>query len=419
LLKLKKIVRYSYDNSPFYHDLFKTNNIKPGDIKNFKDLSKIPLTSSNDLFDYKRFFTVPETDFLKIFSSSGTTGPAKRIFFTKKDLENQILNMATGMSMLYNITKKDVLRITYDHGYGVDDWGVRYCLERAVETIGAMPIITSTRLPAEKELELLKKYNVSIIMGTPSYINSLTHDLEQLIDPRKLKIKKILLGTEPLPSKLREKLEKKWGADIYEGYGLTELCTSVAGECREKNGMHISAGDFYTEIIDPKTGELVEDGELGELVFTTLEREGMPLIRYRTHDLGFFIVDKCPCGLPFKRIKIKGRTDKMITIGSGDNIYPEAFERVLFSIPSLIDYQIVLERKDDKDMITVIVETSKKDNQIKQEVIEKILALPEIENGVNKSKTIYRPEVKIVKPHTIDHKGVKAKKIIDNRDLYD
>lgn len=419
LLKIKKFLKYSYDNSPYYHDLFNRQGIKPSDIKSLKDISKIPPTSSNDILDAKKFFAVDESKFVKIFSSSGTTGLAKRIFFTKKDLDNQISNMATGMSMLYKITKNDVVRITYDHGYGADDWGVRYCLERAIMRIGAMPVITSTRLPAEKELDLLKNYKVSVIMGTPSYLNSLTYDLEKLINLSTLKIKSILVGTEPLPSKIRQKLEKTWNTDVYQGYGMTEMGTSVAGECGQKNGMHITENAFHAEIIDPKTGKVLEDGEIGEVVLTTLARDGMPLIRYRTHDLGILLADECECGLPFKRIKIKGRTDKMVTIGSGDNIYPEAFDKVLFSLPFLIDYQIILEKKNNKDVITVVVESKKLDKKLEKDIVEKILSLPEIENGLNHSKTIKEIKVNLVKPNTLDRDSIKFRRLKDNRNLYD
>jgi phenylacetate-CoA ligase len=210
-----------------------------------------------------------------------------------------------------------------------------------------------------------------------------------------------------------------WDTKVYQGYGLTEMGTSIAGECIMQNGMHITETDFYAEIVDPKTGEILEDGEIGELVFSTLSREGMPLLRYRTHDLGLIIPEKCRCGLPFKRIKIKGRTDKMVTIGSGDNIYPTAFDNVIHNITGVIDYQIELIRKNNKDHLTVYIESKSPDEKLKQTVNEALMSLPEIRNGIYESKTIEQPEIKILKPHTIDRKGVKAKKIIDNRNLYE
>ncbi len=238
LMKLKDSVKYSYNNSPFYHELFKKYALKPNDIKSFEDISKIPFTYSDDLKNPERFFAVPESNFVKIFSSSGTTGKPKRIYFTKNDLEKQISGVATGMPLLYQIEKSDRIRLTYDHGYGIDDWGVRYCLENAINRLGAMTVITGDRLSADQELNLLDTYKISIIMGTPSYVHSLTCDMEKLIDLSELKIKSILLGTEPLPKIIREKLEKIWNTHVYQGYGLTEMGTSVAGECVEKDGMH-------------------------------------------------------------------------------------------------------------------------------------------------------------------------------------
>jgi phenylacetate-CoA ligase len=418
-MKLRNSVKYSYNNSPFYHELFKEYALRPNNVKSFEDISKIPFTSSDDLKNPEKFFAVPKSNFVKIFSSSGTTGKPKRIYFTKKDLERQISGLTTGMNLLYDMHQVDRVRLTYDHGYGMDDWGVRYCLENAIENLGAIGVITSSHLPADQEFQLLNTYSISMIMGTPSYIHSISCDMKKLYELSNLNIKKIMVGTEPLPKSIRKKLEKIWNTDVFQGYGLTEMCTSVAGECKEKDGMHLTESDFYAEVIDPKSGDILEDEEVGEIVFTTLSREGMPLIRYRTHDLGLIISDKCPCGLPFRRIKVKGRTDKMITIGSGDNIYPNAFDRVLFSIPSVINYQIILDRKNNKDHVTTIVETNSIDDNTKKEIAAAIMKLPEIYNGVRKSKTIEKIEIQLVKPHTLDMRSVKARRLIDNRNIYE
>jgi len=419
LMKLRNSVKYSYINSPFYHDLFKKYDLKPNDVKSFEDISKIPFTSSDNLENPEKFFAVPESNFVKIFSSSRTTGKPKRIYFTKNDLDRQISGLTTGMRLLYEIQQVDRVRLTYDHGYGMDDWGVRYCLENAIQKLGAIGVITSSRLAANQEFQLLTAYNISMIMGTPSYLHSLSCDMEKLYDLSSLNIKKIMVGTEPLPKSIRKKLEKIWNTDVFQGYGLTEMCTSVAGECKEKDGMHLTESDFYAEVIDPKSGDVLEDEEVGEIVFTTLSREGMPLIRYRTHDLGLIISDECSCGLPFRRMKIKGRTDRMITIGSGDNIYPNAFDGALFSVSSVIDYQIILDRKIDKDHVTAVDETNSIDDKTKKEIAAAIMKLPEIDNGVRESKTIEKIEIQLVKPHTLDRKSVKARRVIDNRNLYE
>jgi phenylacetate-CoA ligase len=419
LYKLKKTIQYSYSHSPFYHKMFNDNNISPHDIKSFTDLRKIPLTKSTDLQHPEKFFAVSKEKFIKIFSSSGTTGKPKRIFFTKEDLNNQIRGIQTGLRLLYDIRPQDSVRVTYDHGYSSDDWGVRYCMERSIEKTGALSVLTGSRLSAKKELELMKTYNISIIMGTPSYLNSLTYDLKNIFDLKQLKIREIMVGTEPLNKEIRKTLETSWNVPVYQGYGLTEMGTSIAGECKEQQGMHVSEGDFLVEVIDPDTEEILEPGNVGELVFTTLARKGMPILRYRTRDLGMILPDECHCGLPFKRIVIKGRTDKMITIGSGDNIYPTIFDSVLLKIPSVIDYQIILDRKENKDHLTVIVESENKSEDFKNQIKNALLKISELNDGINQSKTIHIPDIKIVKRHTIDRKSVKARKVIDKRQLYE
>ena len=419
LLKLKNIVTYCYNNSSFYHKSFKNKNIKPSDIKSFIDINTIPFTDSEDIKNPESFFCVPASQFVKIFSSTGTTGKSKMVFFTKDDLKKQISTIRIGLGLLYNISKEDVVRVTYDHGYSIYDWGVRFCMERALEKVGSMSILTGSRLSTEDEIQLFKTYNVSILMGTTSYIHSLSCDMENQTDLTKFNIKKILVGTEPLPKILRKKLENIWNTDVLQGYGLAEMGTSVAGECKEKNGMHISESDFFCEVIDAKTGEVLEDGEEGEIVITTLSREGMPLLRYRTRDLGVILPEKCACGLPFKRIKIKGRTDDMIIIGSGDKIYPDSIDDAILSVPSVINYQIIFKRKDNKDYIQILIESNQKTDIVKKQIEKAILSIPEIYNGIFDSKTIYQPEIKILKPHTFDKNSIKAKKIIDNRNLYD
>ncbi len=418
LLKLKNTVKYVYDHTRFYHDLFDKNNLKPSDIKSFADLSKLPLTSSKDVIQAEDFFAIPVQEFSKVFSSSGTTGKPKRIYFTTSDLLHQISSIRIGLQLFYNIKNTDVCRITYDHGYGIDDWGVRYCMGKAVDQIGAMSLFTQARLPSAEEKDMLSLYNVSVLMGTPSYLYSLTHDLQKEGSLLDYNIKTILVGTEPLPSAIRSFLETSWNARVYQGYGMTEMGTSVAGECSVQDGMHVTESDFYTEVVDPKTEEPLPPGEVGELVFTTMSRRGMPLVRYRTRDLGLIMEEKCPCGLPFKRIKIKGRTDKMMTIGSGDNLYPSAFENVLFDLSFIINYQIVLTRKENKDHLEIFVETLEEKSTYKKKILDQILSLPEISDGIHQSKTILPITVTFVKPHSLNKKRVKAQRFIDKRDLY-
>jgi len=417
--KLKKSIRYAYDTSPFYHKLFKKYHVKPSDIKSFKDMNKIPFTNPEDLQDDpKSFFSVSENKFVKVFTTAGTTGKPKKMYFTKKDLNRLVSSVETGMQLMYNITNRDVIRISFDEGYGIEVWGNRYCLDRAFGRIGAMTI-SMGKLAVEDELKILREYKPTILTDTSSRINYLTNEMKKIYDLETLGINKILIGAEPTPNAMRKNIENTWNADAFIGYGLTEIGLLSGGECEKKQGMHLSEIDFLAEVVDPKTGEQVEDGEIGELIFTTYDREGMPLIRYRSHDLGKIIPEMCSCGLPLKRIEIKGRTDDMIPVGSGDNIYSRNFDDVLFGMSEVADYQVIFDRKNGKDHLTVVVETELIKETIRKKIFDAVINIPRIKNGVFVSKTIEKPQVELVKQNTLNRKSIKAKRIVDNRNLYD
>ena len=421
LSKIKSAIKYSYNTSPFYRELFDKNNLKPSDIKSFSDLTKIPLTDPKDLAkNPKRFFSVSEDKFIKVFTTSGTTGKPKKAYFTKKDIDKIILSTAIGAKLLQGITNKDRIRLTFEVGYGTEIWSNRFCLDNAYSGIVGAMTITTGRLSIEEELEMIKEHKPNVFGDVTSRINYLTNELKKRTDLKKLGIKKFLIGAEPTPKSIRDNIEKSWGAQTYVGYGITEVGLLMAGECKEKNGMHLSETNFYTEVIDHKTGKQVKDGEIGELVFTTFDREGMPLIRYNSHDLGKIIPEKCKCGIPFRRIEIKGRSDDLIPIGAGDNLFAKMFDNVLFKIPKIIDYKVFFDKKDGKDLITIVVETNNiNDNKLKEKIIEEIMKIPEINSGINNSKTVAMPQVRLVKSNTFERKSIKTRRFIDNRNLYD
>lgn len=418
-LKLKKSIKYAYNTSPFYHDLFKKNNLKPSDIKSFKDMNKIPFTTADDLQEKtKSFFSVPEDKFVTVFTSAGTTGKPKKAYFTKKDIDKIITSTITGLQLMYSITSRDVVRLSFEIGYGAEISGSRYCMNKAYEGIGALTVAPS-RLRVEEELEIFKDYKPTIFMDVSSRVNYLTNEMKKIYDLKKLGVKKILIGAEPTPNAMRKFIEESWNADVFIGYGTSETGVLQAGECEEKNGMHLNEFNFFTEVVDPETGEILEDGNLGEFIFTTYDREGMPLIRYRTRDLGRILPEMCPCGLPFKRMVIKGRVDDMISIGAGDNLYTRRFDDILFEIPEVIEYQVILNRKNIKDEITIVVETEIIKDSLRERILEAIMEMPEINSGVLSSKTIEKPEIKLVKPNTFDRNSIKQRRLIDNRNLYD
>ena len=419
LLKLKRTIGHCYHHSPFYHELFKKNKILVNDIRSFHDLSRIPFTIPDNLRNPDQFFAVPSSRFTRVFSTSGTTGKPKIVYFTKNDLENQISRNATGLQLLYGITEGDRVRLTYEVGFEHGDWGIRFCFEHALHQIGAMSIVTGCRLKAEDELQILKKYQATVLAGTTTYVYHLTREMEKLDDLKAFKLKNLMIGSEPLTQAIREKLEESWMTKAYQGYGLTELGTSIAGECKEQDGMHVTESDFFVEVVDPKTGEQLEEGEIGEITVTTLDREGMPLLRYQTHDLGVIMPEDCPCGLPFRRIKIKGRTDNMVPIGSGDNLFPTDCDEALLQIPEVIDYQIIVQRKKNIDHLIVIAETTSSTEKTRKKILNALMTIPDINDGVTDSRTILPIEVQFVKPDSLDKTVRKAKRIIDKRNLYE
>lgn len=383
-------------------------------------MTKIPYTPSQDLANNPNlFFTVPEEMFIKVFTTSGTTGKPKKAYFTKKDIDRILYSAAIGAKLMYGISRKDVIRITFEEGYGTEIWGNRYSLDRAYgDIIGALTIATG-RLPVEYELAIIREYKPNVFADVSSRINYLTKEMKKICDLKELSIEKFLIGAEPTPNSMRISIEDAWDADVFIGYGITEIGLLMAGECKMKQGMHLSETNFFTEVVDPKTGEQLEDGEIGQLIFTTYDREGMPLIRYNSCDLGRIIPDICECGLPLKKIEIKGRTDDLIPIGAGDNLFTKMFDDAIFSIPEVIEYQVIFDKKNGQDLITVIAESEVRNDDIKKKIMENIMKMPEIKNGIECSKTVAEPIIQLVKPDTFKRDSIKFKRLIDNRNLYD
>ena len=418
--KVKKILRYVYDFSPFYHKLLKENGLRPSDIRSYSDLVKIPYTLPSDLEKKPTaFFAVPKERFSKVLTTAGTTGHPKKAYFTKKDMEVIIRLVATGGRLLYNISKTDVIRFSYEVGYGTEIWGTRYCFDCAYgKRIGAM-MITAGQLSPEEELEIIHEYKPNIFGDVTSRVNYLTKEMSKICSLDTLGIEKMLIGAEPTSDVVRKNIENVWGADAFIGYGINEVGPLMAGECKYKQGMHLSETSYFLEVVDPKTGEQLEDGEVGEFIYTTLDREGMPLVRYNSHDLGRIIPDICHCGLPLKRIEIKGRTDDMVPIGAGDNLYTNIFDEIIYTIPEVIEYRVVFDRKHDKDVIMVIAESRVRNNTLERKIKDAVLSISKIRDGIERSKTISSPKVKLVKPNTFDRKSIKMRRLVDNRNRYD
>ncbi len=411
LQKLQKTVRNVYKKVPYYRDKFDELGVRPADIKTLKDVRKLPFTTSDDLrcnYPYG-MLAVPGDNVVRLHTSSGTTGKPKAIFFSAKDINNAAQLIARCLVMT-GMTRGDVLQNMMTYGLFTGALIMHY----GAEKLGVL-VIPAGSGNTDRQIALMQDFNSTAVHITPSYALYLGAALQKRgIDPREgLKLKRAYLGAEPYSEETRGKIEDIFGIDVYNSYGLTEMNGPGVGfECTEKNGMHIWGDMFLMEIINPETGEQVREGEVGELVFTTLQRDAMPIIRYRTRDLTSVLPGKCKCGRTHSRIsRIIGRSDDMFIV-KGVNIFPQQIEQVLMCIKGVAEnYQIVLGSYDD---MTIRVEISR---GLFDGNIEHLLALKSLITDKVRSAVLVKPQVELLESGTLPVSEGKAKRVIDNRTL--
>jgi phenylacetate-CoA ligase len=352
----RRTLQYAFERSSFYRERFRAAGVEPNDIINLSHLTKIPLTEPQDLADnHYRFLCLSQAEIARpyTFVTSGTTGPQKKVFWTQGDLERIIDFMSAGIGTV--ASKDDVVQIILPDGRPYSQSDLLY---RGVVKLGASPVLARFNLSAREQLKIIEENHSTIVFGYVSPLFRLSKELESQEDLKSKGVKVLFLAAEYLPEVRRQELERIWNCRVHTHYGLTEMGLGVAVECEARNGYHFNEADLLLEIINPRTGEPVNAGEEGELVFTTLTREAMPLIRYRTHDISRLIVEPCPCGASsmLKLDKVKKRLESTVTIGDGDEVYPTLFDDVLFGIPGLIDYQITVMQHDGKERLHFRIE---------------------------------------------------------------
>jgi len=397
----------------FYYDkIFKEKKLGVSKVKKLKDIQKFPFTTKDDLREHwpYGFIAVPKEELVRMHSSSGTTGRATVVFHTINDIAVWTNLLARCMYMT-GMRKSDVFQNMMTYGLFTGGLGFHY----GAEKIGAL-IIPAGAGNSKRQIQLMRDFDTTTIHVIPSYALHLSTVFDELkLDPRKdTKVKIAFLGAEPHTEKMRKKIEEIYGYKAFNSYGLSEMNgPGVAFECPCQNGMHIWEDSFLVEIIDPKTLKPVADGEEGELVMTTLQREGMPLLRYRTKDLTRIIPEPCPCGRTHRRIeRIKGRTDDMLIL-KGVNIYPMQIEKKLMEISGVgTNFLIVLDREGFNDLITVKVEVDKKyfSGDMKQMEALRKKIVEEL-----KSEILVTPKIDLVEPDSIPKGEGKAIRVIDNR----
>lgn len=411
-LKRLKTTLQQAKKSLHYERIFKEVGMDPDVVKGIEGIEKLPLTIKDDLRDHwpYGFLAASRDELVRIHSSSGTTGQATIVFHTTNDIDQWTSIVARSMYMT-GMRKSDVFQNMMTYGLFTGGLGFHYGAER----IGALTIPAGSG-NSKRQIQLMRDFETTAIHVIPSYALHLIHVFEEMaVDPRRdTKLKRAFIGAEPHSEKMRRKLEDFYGFKAFNSYGLTEMCgPGVAFECPAQNGMHIWEDHFLVEMIDPETLKSVPDGQEGELVLTTLVRDGMPILRYRTKDLTRIIPGPCECGRTHRRIeRIKGRTDDMMII-KGVNIFPIQIERKLMGIPGVgNNYLIVLERVDFTDLMTVKVEVRREYfmgdlrqlETLRRRIVEEL-----------KSDILITPKVDLVEPDSLPQSEGKAKRVLDNR----
>ncbi len=409
--KLKKIVAHAYQNSPFYKARFDEHGVKPEDIQTIDDIVKLPFTTKQDLRDNYPFnmMAVPMSDIVRLHASSGTTGKPIVVGYTETDIENWTEGIARCFSA-YGLDKNDMIQVSYGYGLFTGGLGAHY----GVQKIGATVIPTGSG-NTEKQLQLMQDFGSTAIACTPSYALYMTEEIRKRnIDMNNIKLKVGIFGAEPWTDNMRKELEEKLQINAYDIYGLTEISgPGVGGECECQCGTHLWEDLFYPEIVDPETLQPVAPGEKGELVFTTLDKWGMPMIRYRTRDLTCLNYEKCACGRTAVRMsKIMGRSDDMMII-RGVNVFPSQVESILLEFPEYEPYFFIeVDRVNNTDTFVIQVEVKPEyyTDQINQLVKLRQRLASRIQSVIG-----IQPDIKIVEPNTIERSTGKAKRAIDHR----
>ena len=409
--KLRKIVAHAYANSPFYKKRLDGHGVHPSDIKTIDDIVKLPFTVKQDLRDNYPFglMAVPMSDIIRLHASSGTTGKPIVVGYTDKDLENWSEAVARCLTA-FGLGKNDLVQISY--GYGLFTGGLG--AHAGVQKIGATVIPTSSG-NTQKQMQLMQDFGTTALACTPSYAMYMSDELAKAgITLDRLKLRVGIFGAEPWTEAMRQELQRKLGVKAYDIYGLTEISgPGVGGECECQNGTHIWEDLFYPEIIDPVTLKPVEPGQKGELVFTTLDKWGMPMLRYRTRDLTTLNYDKCECGRTCVRMgKILGRSDDMMII-RGVNVFPSQIEAILLEFPEYEPYFLIeVDRVNNTDTFDIQVEVKP---EFYTDRINELVRLQKRLTSRIQSVIGIQPSIKIVQPNTIERSTGKAKRAIDHR----
>ncbi|MBQ4282799.1 MAG: phenylacetate--CoA ligase [Lachnospira sp.] len=410
--RLVKTVDRVYHNVEYYRKKMQALGIEPGDIKGVEDLHKLPFTTKDDLRDTYPFglFAVPQSQIVRVHASSGTTGKATVVGYTRKDISIWSECVARAFSQA-GLNRDDIIQVAYGYGLFTGGLGAHY----GAENLGATVVPMSTG-NTKKLTTMMKDFGVTAIACTPSYLLHIAETLEADGDLDKIKLKAAICGAEPWTEQMRIQIEEKLHINAHDIYGLSEIMgPGVACDCQYHKGLHVYEDHFLPEIIDPKTFEPLGEDETGELVFTTITKEGIPLIRYRTKDLTSINYGKCECGRTLARIsRFKGRSDDMLII-RGVNVFPSQVEAALLELGETAPYyMIIVDRVNNLDTLEIQVEVGE------EYFSDKISELEGLANRIGhaiQQAIGLSAKIKLVEPKTIERSMSKAVRVIDKRKL--
>lgn len=410
--RLIKMVENCYNNVPFYKKKFDDIGLLPGDIKSIDDITKLPFTIKQDLRDNYPFglFAVPNEKLVRIHASSGTTGKQTVVGYTQHDVDVWAEGAARAI-VAAGGTKGDKIHVSYGYGLFTGGLGLHYGAEKLGAT--AIPVSSGN---THRQMQILQDFGSDILCCTPSYAMFIGESLKAAgVDSSKIPLRAGIFGAEAWSENMRREIEKSLNIKAYDIYGLSEIAgPGVAYECCEQSGMHICEDYFYPEVVDPDTLEPLPDGKYGELVFTCIGKEALPLVRYRTRDITALSHEKCACGRTLvKMLKPKGRSDDMLII-RGVNVFPSQVEHVILSLGMEPNYQIVVDRVNNLDVMTVKIEMS---DALLSDSVRKV------EDQENRIKAAMQTtlgvsaKIKLVEPRSLPRSEGKAVRVIDNREI--
>lgn len=408
--RLIKMVHNAYDHVPFYQKKFDEIGLLPGDIKTIDDITKLPFTVKQDLRDNYPFglFAVPKDRLVRIHASSGTTGKQTVVGYTQNDIDVWAEGAARALTAA-GATKTDSIHVSYGYGLFTGGLGLHYGAEKMGAT--AIPVSSGN---TKRQVQILQDFGSDLLCCTPSYAMFIGETVNRMgIDPTTLPLRAGLFGAEPWSENMRRQIEKSLAIKAYDIYGLSEIAgPGVSYECRMQTGLHVCEDYFYPEVVDPDTLQPVPDGTYGELVFTCIGKEALPLVRYRTRDICALNHEQCACGRTLvKMTKPKGRSDDMLII-RGVNVFPSQVEHVILELGMEPNYQIVVTRENNLDIMEVYIEMSEKlfsDSVRKIEETEaRIKAAMQTTLGVS-------AVIHLVEPQSIPRSEGKAVRVIDKR----